>query len=136
MKSCSFAYILFVTAAIPVLFSISNLLHGTLRLGDITDFISIITHGISIVLFFHLVTKCCGMSMGWRVAISTLLASLLHGLDYARIHDQIPGPVVFSVPAMLMFYTVKFLVCAIVAECAMLALEKRVTWLGCTRNAG
>ena len=136
MKSCSSAYILLVTAAIPVLFTISELLYGALSFGDTTDVISIVGHGLSIVLFFHLITKCLGLPFGWRVAVGAISPTLLYALYYWQIHDQITGSVVFSVRDMLVFYSIKFLICSAIAEYAMQELEKRVTWLSCKQGGG
>ena len=109
MKTCSIAYVLLVTAAIPVLFTISELLYETSLTGDTGTVIAIIAHGLSIVLFFHLITKCLGLPIAWRIAVGAFFPILVYTIYYATIHDHIRGPVVFAIHEMFVFTLSNFL---------------------------
>ena len=129
MKTCSIAYVLFVSAAIPVLFTASKLLNESLHFGDTGDCIAIIAHGLSIVLFLHLFAKCFGVTTVWRVAIGSVIPILAYTIYFVSIGDQIRGPVVFAVHEMLVFYVIKFVACSALVEYGMQAMEKRIEWL-------
>jgi len=132
MKTCSIAYVLLVTAAIPTLFTLSDsILSDSWVLGDTMGLVGMLTHGISIILFFHLITKCVGLSIRWRIAISPIFPILIYTTYYATIYNELRGPVGFSIQFMALLNSIKFVASSLIVEFAMSKLERRVAWLGC-----
>ena len=108
MKTCSIAYVMFVTASIGGLFTLSQFLFRFL--SDVTGVAAIIAHGMSIALFFHLITKCSGLKYEWRIAIGTVVPTLLYVIYYCSIYNQ------YAQPVFLVFSTFKFLTSCAIAE--------------------
>ena len=78
MKTFSAAYLLFVTTAIAVLFTVPPwVLPESNPESPLEGFgIQILVgigHGMSICLFFHLITKGVGLSLGWRIFLNAAI---------------------------------------------------------------
>ena len=134
MKTYSLAYLLFVTTAIAVLFTVPPWVlpesNPESPLGDFGISILVgIGHGLSICLFFHLITKGLGLSLGWRIflnaaiPVATYISFCLWALRYY------PNGILRYVPFMLLFYSAKFLTCSVLTEYTMIDLQRRFKWL-------
>ena len=136
MRTISISYILFVTAAICGLYTLSNLIYRYLNLTDTVEFCAIIAHGASIVLFIHLIGKIAGISICWRIAVDAIIPTLGFAVWYILLRDSSGDR--FTFPAILVagVYLIKFSISALVVEFAMRSLEKQWKLLKPTVVAG
>ena len=134
MKTFSLKYLMFVTAAIAVLFTVPRWvlpapsLDPEAAIGGFTIYVLVEAgHGLSICLFFHLITMILGLPIAWRIAVSALapMAAYLIFLVVFSVHFSI-----FAYVAVGTFYVVKFSMCSVMAEHTMLELGQRYAWLG------
>ena len=117
---------LFVTAAICGLYTLSNLIYRYLDLTDSAEFCAIIAHGASIVLFFHLLGKTAGISIYWRIAIDAFLPTFGFAVWHTMFQENpMSSHVVFPPTLVAGFYLIKFSISAVVVEFVMQTLEKR-----------
>ncbi len=72
MNRCSVSYILFVITVIAFLFTVRQDAIASLILERLPYFVWVLVHGLPIVLFFHLIGKLAGLSLGSRMVVDTL----------------------------------------------------------------
>ena len=125
MRTISISYILFVTAAICGLYTLSNIIYRYLDHTDSVEFCAIIAHGASIALFFHLLGKMAGVTIYWRIAIDAILPALGFAVWHTMFRDSSGDTFSFPPTWVSGFYLVKFSISAVVVELAMRSLEKR-----------
>jgi hypothetical protein len=125
MKTISISYILFATAAIGGLFTMSNLFRQYLSHIPTVEYFEMVAHGASIVLFFHLVGKIAGISFYWRVAVDMVLPTLGFAFWFTMLRDSSGDKITFPFSLVVGAYLIKFSVSAIAVELAMRSLEKR-----------
>ena len=135
MKTFSAGYLLFVTTAIAVLFTVPPwVLPESNPESPLEGFgIQILVgigHGMSICLFFHLITKGVGLSLGWRIFLSAAIPVAIYMSIMLWALQYMSNGILRFAPFMLGFYTVKFLTCSVMAEYTMLDLQRRFKWFG------
>ena len=135
MKTFSAAYLLFVTTAIAVLFTVPPwVLPESNPESPLEGFgIQILVgigHGMSICLFFHLITKGVGLSLGWRIFLNAAIPVAIYMSIMLWALQYMSNGILRFAPFMLGFYTVKFLTCSVMAEYTMLDLQRRFKWFG------
>jgi len=100
--------------------------HEDLAEGNVQNFIlAEILDGISICLFFYLITKSLGFSFGWRVVLNAFAAILAYALFVFVLFSQIPSMLLH--PLSVASIVVKFIVCSTIAEFMM--YELAVRWM-------
>ena len=88
-----------------------------------------VSHGASIVLFFHILGKMAGIPLVFRIAIDVILPTIGFSVWYIYFRDRSLDLVALPAFFEVAFYLIKFSISAVFVELTMHGLEKQWNFL-------